>query len=147
MTNLVRYSPNYDLHQMQREIDRLFHGFFQATDGNGETKTAVWSPRVDFVENEEAYMILLDLPGMTKDDLEISFQEGRLTVSGDRPVHTWDDGVSAVRLERASGPFYRSFHLPKMVADDKIEARFEHGVLRIDVPKAEESKPRRIQIS
>ena len=147
MTNLVRYSPNQELRQMQREIDRLFNGLFSTHNGNGDTQTALWTPRVDLAESEDAYLFYLDVPGMAKEELNISYQDGTLTVSGERRPKEWDETLNVVRMERATGPFYRFFSLPKAVVDKKIEAHYEDGVLTIHVPKAEESKPRRIKIT
>ena len=148
MSSLVRFAPNTELRRMQREFDRLFETFFPTrTDGNGEPETAVWSPRVDLVETEEAYLIHLDVPGMKKADFNLNYQQGVLTVSGERRFEQRSDKHNVVRVERVFGPFFRSFTLPKAILENEISAAYENGVLDIRVPKAEESKPRRIQIA
>lgn len=147
MTSLVRFSPTNDMRRLQREIDTLFESFFPARGSDGDTETSVWTPRVDLAETEETYLIYLDLPGMTKEDLSINYQDGTLSVSGERTFAERDEKeMSFARVERFAGHFYRSFTLPKAINSNKIEANYADGVLTIRVPKAEESKPRRINI-
>lgn len=148
MNSLVRFSPTQEMRRMQHEIDRLFDTLLPTRNGdetNGEA--AVWSPRVDLAETDDAYHIQVDLPGVDRSDVSVSYEDGLLTVSGERKVEQRDQGRSFVRLERAFGHFYRSFRLPSTVQDDKITASYKNGVLEIHVPKAEESKPRRIKVS
>lgn len=148
MTSLIRFNPSSDLHRIQREFDRVFDSFFPGrSDENGDRETAVWSPRVDLVENEQAYVIEADLPGVAKEDVKINFHDGVLSVSGERKVAEKKEKDNYVRVERSYGHFFRSFNLPLAVDIDHIEAKHENGVLRIRVPKAEESKPREISIS
>lgn len=147
MTSLVRFSPTSELRRMQQEFDRLFESFFPARpDGNGDVETALWSPRVDLAETDDTYLIQLDVPGMKKDAFNINYQQGVLSVSGERKAEETEEKANYVRMERSYGHFYRSFTLPKAIKEDKIEASYQDGVLTIRVPKAEESKPRRIQI-
>lgn len=146
MTSLVRFSPSNELRRMQREIDRLFDDFTPGRESDGERETAVWSPRVDLTESEDAYVIHVDAPGMTKDAFHLNWQDNTLTVSGERKWTGDEERESFVRVERSYGHFFRSFRLPKAVRGDNITATYEAGVLTISVPKAEESKPRRIEI-
>ena len=145
MTSLIRFSPTRELRQMQREVDRLFDNFL-SNGSNGETESAVWTPRVDLAETEDAYLIHLDVPGLKREDLDISVHNGTLTVSGERKHEVKEEKANFVRMERAYGRFYRSFTLPARVVADAIEATYADGVLDIRVPKAEESKPRRIDV-
>ena len=146
MTSLVRFSPTSELRRMQREIDRLFDDAFPARAENGEGGAPVWSPRADVAETEEAYMIHIDAPGLQKDQFNISWQDGTLTVSGDRKWEEKEERENYVRIERSFGHFFRSFTLPNTVKSEEISGSYDNGVLTIRVPKAEESKPRRIQI-
>lgn len=146
MTNLVRFSPTSELRRMQREIDRLFDDVFPARAENGEGTAAVWAPRADVSETEDAYMLHIDAPGLKKDDFNISWQDGVLTVSGDRKWEDKENGENYVRIERSFGHFFRSFTLPNTIKSDEISGTYDEGVLTIRVPKAEESKPRRIEI-
>jgi HSP20 family protein len=145
MTSLIRFNPSADFRRMQREIDRVFENFLPMREENGSEAT-VWAPRVDLIENENDYVIHADLPGVTREDLKISFQDGTLIVSGERKMETTEGKGDFVRVERSFGHFYRSFALPQMVNVDAIKATFENGVLTVRAPKAEETKPRQINI-
>lgn len=148
MTNLTR-TPNRSLRTLQNEIDQVFNRLFPTSEGNGdrsESTTRMWAPRTDMVETADNYEIHLDLPGMSKDDLKINMQERQLTVSGERRHEARNEDDEFVRVERAFGHFHRSFTLPQSIQEDNIEAAYEDGVLKITVPKAEESKPRQISI-
>ena len=144
MASLIRFSPPTEMRSLQREIDRMFDSFFPT--GAGDQEQAVWTPRVDLAETEDLYLVHLDVPGMKKDELTINYQDGTLTVSGERRFENKDEKANFVRVERRFGHFYRSFELPKAIVSDKIEASYDDGVLNIRIPKAEESKPRSIKI-
>jgi len=147
MASLVRFSPTTELRRMQREIDRLFDDFVPSrSTGNGDVETAVWSPRADISETEDAYVLHVDAPGLRREDFSINWQEGALTVSGERKWEEKTERERVVRMERSFGHFFRSFQLPKSVNGDAITANYNNGVLSIHIPKAEESKPRRIEI-
>lgn len=146
MTSLVRFSPTSELRRMQREIDRLFDDVFPTRAENGEGSAAVWAPRADVSETEEAYVLHIDAPGLKKDDFNISWQDGILTVSGDRKWEEKEERENFVRIERSFGHFFRSFTLPNTIKSEEISGSYNEGVLTIRVPKAEESKPRRIEI-
>jgi HSP20 family protein len=147
MNGLIR-SNRRTLNSLQREIDSLFDSLMPRTYGEGdeESRTAVWAPRTDLAETDDAYRIMLDVPGMTKEDLTINYQDNQLTVSGERKAETRDENENFVRVERSFGHFYRSFTLPKSISEDDISAEYQDGVLTIHVPKAEEEKPRRIEV-
>lgn len=147
MTNLVRFSPSNELRRMQREIDRLFDDFMPTRGtGNAEGETAVWTPRVDLTESDDSYVVHVDAPGMKKDDFNINWQDDTLSISGERKWEADEKQESFVRVERSYGHFFRSFRLPKAIDGDQIGASYDAGVLTIRVPKAEESRPRRIEI-
>ena len=147
MTNLIRSRSN-NMRNLQREIDRVFDSFFptQRTDESEESSKAVWAPRVDLSETDDLYRIELDIPGMTRDDITISYQDNQLAISGERREESREEDNEYVRVERSFGHFYRAFRLPKTVNAENIEAAYDNGVLTINVPKAEESKPHRIEI-
>jgi len=147
MTSLVRFSPSSELSRMQREIDQLFKDFSLTGGADTGPEAAVWTPRADVHESDEAYVIFLNIPGVKKDDVQIAVQDGRLTITGDTPVQGVKEDMHVVRTERLTGSFYRSFALPQKIDDNSIEAEYRDGVLKVFVPKAEESKPRRIQIN
>jgi len=144
MANLTRQRPNRTLRNLQREVDSLFDQFFNRT--GDESNSAVWAPQTDLVETDERFELRLDVPGLSKDDIDINLQNGTLTVSGERTSERTGEGEDYVRVERAFGTFHRSFTLPDAVDHKRIEATYEDGVLSIHVPKTEESTPRQIEI-
>lgn len=146
MNSLIRFSPTTDMRRLQREIDGLFDSFFPVRNTGENGDTAAWTPRVDLSETEHAYNVHVDLPGLKKNDLEINFHDGVLSISGERTAKTTDEHTKFVRVERSYGRFYRAFTLPQTAKSDEIEASFADGVLTVNVPKAEEIKPRRIDI-
>jgi HSP20 family protein len=146
MTQLTRRTPNRTLRNLQREVDSLFDRFFNRTDSGDGSTSAVWSPQTDLVETDEDFRLHLDVPGMSKEDININLQNRTLTVSGERASERTDESEEFVRVERAFGTFHRSFTLPDAVDADGIEATYDGGVLTITVPKTEKSTRRQIEI-
>lgn len=147
MTGLTR-TRNRNLNSLQNEIDRVFDRFFPSRDQDedGSTRQAVWRPRMDLIETDDAYRIHLDMPGMNKDELKISYQDNDLVVSGERTSDRTEENEEFVRVERSFGHFRRSFTLPRTVDEENIHASYDSGVLTITVPKTETVKPREIDI-
>ena len=151
----TQWYPFEDLRSAQEErariqMDRLFaqalglHGQWQSATG---ASTPAWAPALDIAERTDAYLVTVELPGVKLDDLEITLEDGLLTIQGER--HFANDSSSEEqfhRVERSSGAFRRAITLPAHVEADAVEASMEDGVLRILVPKAEEAKPKRIQV-
>jgi HSP20 family protein len=146
MTTLARWAPETDL--IRGRFDRLFNEMLQdvwgAPSPGGVGRP--WAPAVDVKESEEALIFQVELPGLTKDDVEITIENNVLTLAGERKFEQEAKGENYHRLERAYGTFSRSFTLPTGVQTDKVDASFEHGVLILHLPKQEESKPRKISI-
>ena len=147
MNNLIRFSPGTELRRMQTEIDRLFNDFFPTTNGNRHEASATWAPRVDLTETSDAYLIHVDAPGIDKKDISINFQDGLLSISGERKAQEKTEDKMFVRVERSYGRFARTFTIPNTVKADKIKATYNDGVLEILVPKAEEVKPIDVKIA
>lgn len=104
-----------------------------------------FSPACNIVETDREYQLELELPGFTGEQVEVQFDEGRLTISGERTFARQED-VKYHRVESRYGKFRRAFVLPRDVASDQIEAKFEHGVLRLTAPKSEAAQPKRIEV-
>lgn len=102
-------------------------------------------PVFDLCEDEDAYLLVFELPGVTKKDIKITFEKGVLTLSGKREMKKMD-GVNWLRVERRFGSFFRTFQMPTDVDFDKVEAFFDNGLLRIKLPKIPAAKPRPIEI-
>ena len=129
------------------DFDRLFGGFLRPVSEGSETRTNGWRPTVDLRETEEAFVLDAELPGMAKSDIELTFEEGVFTLSGQRQSETETEEKGYRHLERRFGSFSRSFSLPRDVASDKVKATLEGGVLTVTIPKNEQTKPRTIKIA
>lgn len=129
---------------LRREIDRLFDDAFGREGARGARAT--WAPVVDVREEDRALIFEFELPGLRPEQVEITSDNGVLTVRGDkREERTENEGRQHI-VERTYGAFSRSFQLPQGVDEERIEASFENGVLTVRVPKAAQPQPRRIQI-
>jgi HSP20 family protein len=151
----TRWYPFEDLRSTQEErtqhqIDSLFaharglHGQWQGAAG---ASTLAWAPALDIAERKDAYLVTVELPGVKLDDLQITLEDGLLTIQGERQFAHDAAEEQVHRAERDSGAFRRSITLPAHVIADEVQATIEDGVLRILVPKAEEAKPKRIQVN
>ena len=149
---LVRFNPFRDLLNVEREFNRLSktfdnrYGLSRKEDSDDEYDNAVWTPLTDVYENEDKYELKIDLPGVSKDDLKISYKNGELCISGERKQETEEKDGQYHRIERTFGKYYRSFRLPELIKSDKIDAEFKDGQLTVSIPKAEEAKPKELEI-
>lgn len=149
---IVRFNPVRDLLNVEREFNRMFRsmedrfGLSKKEDVDEEYENAVWMPLTDIFEDKNDYKIKADLPGIKKDDVKISFSDGKLNISGERNQENETKDVKCHRIERTFGKYYRSFTLPKEIKEDKIKAEFKDGQLTVTIPKAEEVKPKEIDI-
>jgi len=142
---LVRWNPvRHRMMPTLHEWDRLMNDFF--SDDTEDTGLTHWAPEVDIIEDKDEFVVTADLPGLTKKDININIKENMLTISGERKTEVKDEQKNYCRTERRYGAFKRSFQLTDKVIADKITAAFKDGVLRISIPKAEESKPKSIDI-
>ena len=105
-----------------------------------------WVPPVDVQETENAFIFTAELPGMRKEDVSITLEENLLTLSGERNLKEKEEGENFHRIERTYGSFSRSFSLPSQVDSSKVEASFKDGLLTVEIAKAEQAKPRKIEI-
>lgn len=145
--SIVKFSPVSDMLTLQNEMGRMFENFFPSRTADSGTQSAVWRPVVDIHESEDAYAIDVELPGLKKEEVQINFQDGTLSISGERKQEAEAAEKNSHRIERFYGKFFRSFSFPTAVDSERIQAQFTHGVLKVTVPKAEEVKPRRIEIA
>jgi HSP20 family protein len=149
---LVKFNPMRDLVDFEREFNKMFNSFenrfgiSRSKEEDNEYENAVWMPLTDIYEDKENYTLKLDLPGIKKEDVKISFVDGKLSISGERTQESEHKDSKCHRIERSFGRYYRSFNLPEHVQSDKINAEFKDGQLTISIPKAEEAKPKEIEI-
>ena len=149
MSTLTRYRPFPPMQSLRREVDRLFGEFLPGfgDEGNGEALSAVWAPRMDLSETDGEFVVKMDLPGIEKDQVTVNVEDSTLTVNGERKEETKEEKENYLRMERSYGSFYRSIPLPKTAKVDEVKAVFKNGVLTVHIPKAEESKPRQVEIA
>lgn len=143
---LTKYDPFREIRSLQDEVNRLFTSSYPAPGGREDVMNA-WNPRVDVFENSDSLVLEAELPGMTKDDFELSFENNMLTLKGERRFEKKDEGDNYHRIERGYGSFARSFTLPPTVTAEGAKAEFENGILHVSLPKREETKARKIEIT
>ena len=149
---LIKFNPMRDLVDFEREFSKMFNSFenrfgpSKKEDSENGYENAVWMPLTDIFEDKDNYIIKADLPGMKKDDVKISFTDGQLSISGERVQEQESKDTKCHRVERTYGKYYRSFNLPKEIKEDRIKAEFKDGQLTISIPKADEVKPKEIEI-
>ena len=142
--NMTRYNPWSLFDQLQRELNMPVNRF--DTEENGNIATANWAPAVDIKEDDKAFTLLADIPGVDPDDIEVTMEKGVLTIKGERQSEKKTEEEDYKRVERQYGVFYRRFTLPDSANADGIEAQSEHGVLKITIPKQEVAQSRRISV-
>ncbi len=141
---LTRYSPLRELLTMNDRLNRVFDEAYGHSAGNLDY--GQWMPAVDLKEEENQFVLLADMPGMAKEDMDIHVENNVLTLQGERRFEQEAEKQSYHRVERAYGKFVRSFALPTRVQADAISASYKDGILEVMIPKAEESKPKKIAI-
>ena len=144
---LVRWEPFDGLNRIQSRINELFNETFGRSQAYSNSPTGVWFPPVDILESKDSYLIRAELPGMKKEDFNLEVNDGTLTLSGERKFDEPANGVEYQRMERVAGKFSRSFYLPQTVKSDGIKATYRDGILEIHLPKADEAKPKQIEVS
>ncbi|HEB83377.1 MAG TPA: Hsp20/alpha crystallin family protein [Bacteroidetes bacterium] len=144
--SLVRMKQTRQFPSLPWRWDDLFSDFFSRGPWDDEMIERVWVPRVDIVEDENSYRVNADMPGMKKDDVQITLDDGVLTISGERKSEYKEKDETCHVSERVYGKFSRSFTLRNTIDTDKIDASFKDGVLTVVLPKVEAAKPRKIEI-
>jgi HSP20 family protein len=150
MTTMMRWDPFQDLRSAQDEMAQmspmLAHALGLHTQQQASATATAWAPALDISERKDAYLVTVELPGLKPEDLDITMEDGLLTIQGERQFTSESSEQQFHRVERRYGAFRRSITLPAHVTAEGIQASFEDGVLEILVPKAEEAKPKRIQV-
>jgi len=142
MSNLTRFHPFRDLEAFARRFDSFFSG-------HGDSSVLGWKPTVDVKELPEHFEVVAELPGIKKEDIEVTLDNGILTLSGERKTETEQTEAKMHRIERTFGRFERVFTLPETVDPQKVDAAFKEGVLTLKIGKRAlpEKKVARIAIS
>jgi HSP20 family protein len=132
---------------LRDELNSFFEMPFSSGFGRAGQLFTGWSPALDLYENNDNVIAVVELPGMRKEDIDISLHDGTLTVSGERKRETSGGGEKAERTERYIGTFRRSIALPTRVDANKVSATYQDGILKVTLPKAEEARPKQIKVS
>ena len=133
------------INRMEEEMEDLKERFWGG-DGGWLTQKPGFLPRVDFVEAENQFEVTVDLPGLKPEEVNVELKDGDLWISGKREEEKEEKGKTYHRIERHHGEFHRVFPLPSSINQEKIDAQFDNGVLKIIVPKTEEAKAKHIEV-
>lgn len=144
---IVRYDPFRDLRTLQEEVNRLFSTNLTRAFGDEGIARGAWAPSVDIYENKDQIVLEAELPGMKQEDFDLSIENNVITLRGERKFEKTEETDNYHRVERSYGSFTRSFTLPQTVSAEDATAEYNNGVLRVTLPKREETKARRIQVS
>ena len=146
--SLMRWRPSRDLVNIREEMNRLFDNFFS---GMPERRRGLlegeWAPSVDVAETDDEVVVTVELPGVKQDDVDITIADDVLTLKGEKSEEKEIKKENYHRVERSYGSFQRSISLPTGVQADEAKAVFKDGVLHVNIPKAEEAKPKQIKIN
>ncbi len=148
--SLVRYEPYGLINRFQNELNRL--GWMDplsadtAGDDNSDVAFSQWRPAVDIKEEENQFTILADIPGVDPKEINVTMENGILSIKGERKSENVEEGKGFRRVERNAGSFYRRFSLPDTADAEKIEAKSKDGVLHIVLPKHAKVQPKRVTI-
>jgi HSP20 family protein len=140
---LVKWNPNRSLFNL---AEGLFDDFFGA-DRMLNRSEGYWYPAVDIKENTDGYKVVMELPGLSKDDVQISLEDGMLIVKGEKKSEQEEKEGDCTYYERRFGKFERMFRVNSEIKQEKVDASFKDGVLTIELPKAETAKPKQIAIN
>ena len=143
---VIRWTPFRELATMQDRVNRLFEDVMKSPHRSEETLNANWAPAVDIYETDKEIVMKAELPEMEEKDIDIKVEDNVLTLSGERRLEKEVKEESYHRVERSYGVFHRSFALPQTIDRDRIKAAYKDGVLRVSLPKKEETKPKQIKI-
>ena len=145
MSYLTTRRPMRNLFGLHNEMGRVFGDLLGSSEN--ETDDTIWMPAADICETENGFEIRAELPGVSEDDINVSVTDNLLTIKGEKRQEENSEGKNYHRVERRYGSFQRSFTLPRHVETDGIKAGFTDGVLTLEIPKAEVTKPTEIRIA
>ena len=152
--NLIRYqepelaawSPLNRLASLREEMNRILDGSLAAFAGGGTGLFAGWNPPVDVFQDKDNVFVKVELPGMKKEEIDITFQDGMLTICGERRQQAESQEGEVYRSERFFGKFHRTMSMPAKVDAEKIQASYQDGILTVQLPKSPEAKAKQIEV-
>jgi HSP20 family protein len=144
---IIKWDPLGDIATLQDRINKLFDDSFpQRTDAEDDASVCAWTPNVDIYETDQGVVIVADLPGVNKEDVAVEVKDNVMTISGMRVGDPQPETTNYFRRERICGNFHRTFTLHALVEPEQIKAKFKNGVLRVEIPKPVEDKPRQVAV-
>ena|SRR5579875_2939008 len=143
---ITRWDPFRDVLALQNRMNSLFQEFNRQGDGNDLATTAAFVPPVDIYEDEHKIVLKLEVPGIKESDLDIQLENNVLTVKGERKFEREEKEENFHRVERRYGSFYRSFTVPNTVNPETVRASYDAGVLRLELEKRAEARPKQIRV-
>ena len=147
MNNLIRGTQNPVVRRWSDPFDSMFEGFLRPMRWVEEEAGEGLTPRLDVVERDNEFVVKAEMPGMKKDDIEVSLENGLLTITAETRSETEEkEGERVIRQERRYGKYLRSLRLGKEIDEKKVRASYKDGILELTLPKAEEVKPKKISV-
>ncbi len=145
--NITGYDPWRSLEDWRQEMDRMFHPQLHRDEESSHLVGGDWAPAVDIKEETDRFVIRADIPGVKPEDIEITMENGVLSIRGERQFEETEERDNFRRVERSHGVFYRRFSLPDNTDAEAVEAPGKDGVIEITIPKTEDKKPKRIEVT
>ena len=146
--NLIKWDPFRELEDVSNRLNRIFgRSTARAESGQEMLAVADWSPSIDISETDAAYLIKAEIPGVKKEDVKVTIQDGMLTIQGERKMEKEEKGKKFHRVERSYGSFVRSFRVPDDADENKVKAEFKDGMINITLAKSAKAKTKAISVS
>jgi HSP20 family protein len=146
--NLVKWDPFRELENVSDRLNRIFgRSISRAEPGQEMLGMADWTPSVDITETDTAYLIKGEIPGVKKEDVKVTVQDGMLTIQGERKMEKEEKGKKFHRVERSYGSFVRSFRLPDDADENKVKAEFKDGMINVTLTKSPKAKSKAINVA
>jgi HSP20 family protein len=145
--SITRWDPFRELEDMSDRLNRVFGRYPLARETDKNAMLAFdWSPTADIIENTEEFVIKAEIPGVNKEDVKVSIEDGVVSIQGERKQEKEEKDKKFHRVERSYGSFMRSFSLPTNVDEAKVQAQFKDGLLTVRIPKAPNAKPKSVDV-
>lgn len=145
--NLIKWDPFRELEDVSNRLNRVFGRPLARMEPNEMFTVADWTPSADISETDTAYLIKAEIPGVNKEDVKVTIQDGMLTIQGERKMEKEEKDKKFHRIERSYGSFMRSFRVPEDADESAVKAEFKDGVLNVTLNKTEKPKPKSINVS
>ena len=146
--NMVKWDPFRELEDVSSRLNRIFERpLIRSESGKEMLAVADWAPSVDISETDTAYLIKGEIPGVKKEDVKVTIENGMLTIRGERKQEKEEKGKKFHRVECSYGSFMRSFQVPDDADEDSVKAEFKGGMLNITLPKSAKSKSKSVDVA